>query len=219
MRVVNLVKNLILIGAVVAVSGCSSMYYGMADKFGRSKRDIMVSRVESVKTDQEKATENFQTTLEKFTAIVNVPGGDLEKKYNTLKSEYDDCKSRADKVSERIKSIEDVSDALFKEWEAELDQYSNQELRRASERQLIDTRKKYDSFVTVLHRAESRMQPVLAAFNDQVLFMKHNLNAQAIASIQGEVDSMEGDVQALIIEMNSAIAEANVFLEQMRSRK
>lgn len=218
MQVVTLVKHVILAAVLVAMTGCSSMYYSMADKMGRSKRDIMVSRVESVKKDQEKATENFQTTLEKFTEIVNVQGGDLEKKYNTLKSEYDDCKSRADAVTNRIKSVEDVSDALFKEWEGELDQYSNPDLRRASERQLIDTRKKYDTFVTVLHRAESRMQPVLAAFNDQVLFMKHNLNAQAIASIQGEVDSMEGDVQALIVEMNSAIAEANVFLEQMRSK-
>ncbi len=218
MHVVTLVKHVILAAVLVTMTGCSSMYYSMADQMGRSKRDIMVSRVESVKKDQEKATENFQTTLEKFTEIVNVQGGDLEKKYNTLKGEYDDCKSRADAVTNRIKSIEDVSGALFSEWEGELDQYSNPDLRRASERQLIDTRKKYDTFVTVLHRAESRMQPVLAAFNDQVLFMKHNLNAQAIASIQGEVDSMEGDVQALIVEMNSAIAEANVFLEQMRSK-
>jgi hypothetical protein len=59
------------------------------------------------------------------------------------------------------------------------------------------------------------MTPVLSAFKDQVLFLKHNLNARAVASLSDTVKGIEGDVGRLIAEMNASIAEANQFIEQM----
>ena len=53
---------------------------------------------------------------------------------------------------------------------------------------------------------------VLVVFRDQVLFLKHNLNARAIASLEGTVVSIESDVEALISDMRSAIDEANAFV-------
>ena len=119
-------------------------------------------------------------------------------------------------VSSRIESIEEVSADLFKEWEAELDQYSNPDLRRSSERQLEQTQDRYGDLITAMKKAESKMEPVLASFRDHVLFLKHNLNAQAIASLQGEVATIEQDTAALIREMEAAIAEADAFIRQMQ---
>ena len=58
---------------------------------------------------------------------------------------------------------------------------------------------------------------LLAAFNDQVLFLKHNLNARAIASLDSTVLELEGEVTRLIEEMNASIAEANAFIESMNA--
>jgi hypothetical protein len=63
--------------------------------------------------------------------------------------------------------------------------------------------------------AEATMTPVLAAFKDQVLFLKHNLNARAVASLSETVRGIEGDVAKLIADMNASIAEANAFIEQL----
>jgi hypothetical protein len=60
------------------------------------------------------------------------------------------------------------------------------------------------------------MDPILVVFNDQVLFLKHNLNARAIASIQDEVTVMEEEVANLIVDMNAAIAEAESFVKQLK---
>ena len=67
-----------------------------------------------------------------------------------------------------------------------------------------------------MERAESRMEPVLEAFQDQILFLKHNLNAMAVASLQNEVTAVEKEVEALIADMNAAIREAEGFIAQMR---
>jgi hypothetical protein len=106
-----------------------------------------------------------------------------------------------------------VANALFKEWETELEQYSNDKLRRASAQQLTQTRERYTPLLGAMRRAESKIDPVLMAFRDQVLFLKHNLNAQAIASLQGEFMSIENDIASLIKEMETSIAEADSFIK------
>ena len=64
-----------------------------------------------------------------------------------------------------------------------------------------------------MKRAATTMTPVLAAFRDQVLFLKHNLNAQAIAAVQRALVTVETDIAALIRAMEAAIAEADAFLK------
>ena len=59
------------------------------------------------------------------------------------------------------------------------------------------------------------MDPVLVAFHDQVLFLKHNLNARAISSLQTELVSVEAEVDALIRDMEASIKEADAFINAM----
>ena len=59
-----------------------------------------------------------------------------------------------------------VAEALFDEWEAELDQYTSAPLRRSSERRLQETRAQYGQLIRAMTRAEAKMDPVLAAFHD-----------------------------------------------------
>ena len=108
-----------------------------------------------------------------------------------------------------------MAEALFDEWEVELDQYTSAPLRRSSERRLQETRAQYKQLIQAMKRAEAKMAPVLAAFHDQVLFLKHNLNAQAIASLKGNLASIESDIAVLIREMEASIREANRFIDAM----
>lgn len=61
------------------------------------------------------------------------------------------------------------------------------------------------------------MEPVLKRQKDQVLYLKHNLNAQAIGSLKQEVGSIEADVQRLITEMERSIKEADLFLKSFEA--
>lgn len=215
----NTLRSFTLMLAVLTIlpvlSSCSKVYYGTWEALGVHKRDIMVDRVQEARDDQEQAKEQFASALEKFSAMFEFEGGELEDKYKALKSELDASESKAAAVTGRIDSVESVSEALFAEWETELEQYTNDDLRLASEKQLRDTRRKYDQMIAAMRKAESKMQPVLAAFRDQVLFLKHNLNARAIASIEGTAGELETDVAKLIAEMEASIKEADAFIEQM----
>ena len=203
--------------ALTFAFGCQSAYYGVMEKFGVHKRDILVDRVEEARDAQQDAKETFASALEEFQSVVEVDGGELDATYKRLSKELDKSESRAEKVRDRVDSVERVSKALFEEWKKELDDYSNAELREASERQLEDTRASYEQLIGAMKRAESKMDPVLSAFSDQVLFLKHNLNAQAIASLKGELGALEGEIENLIREMEASIAEADAFIASMQT--
>ncbi|MEJ2231240.1 MAG: DUF2959 domain-containing protein [Nitrospirales bacterium] len=195
--------------------GCQSVYYDAMEKMGYHKRDLMVSDVEKARDAQQEAKEQFKSALERFTTVLNVKGGDLQDKYNTLNTEYEKSEAKANAVRNRIASVEDVSQALFEEWEAELKEYSSVNLRRSSQKKLTQTRTQYAQLIKAMKRAETKMDPVLAKFKDQVLFLKHNLNAQAITSLKSELVSVEGNIAALIKEMETSIKEADFFIASM----
>lgn len=196
-------------------AGCQKTYYSTMEAFGKHKRDILVDRVADARDAQNEAKEQFASALEEFSAVLNLPDSDLKKQYNSLKNAYDASHGKAKAVSSRIEDVKKVADALFKEWETELDQYSSKTLRQSSEQKLRQTRGQYDKLIAAMERAESKISPVLTALNDQVLYLKHNLNAQAIASLQNELITVETDVAALIREMEKSIAEANSFINAM----
>ncbi|WP_231971551.1 DUF2959 domain-containing protein [Thiohalobacter thiocyanaticus] len=201
--------------AALTLAGCQTAYYGAMEKLGFEKRDLLVDRVEDARGAQQEAKQQFENALEQFIAVTDFRGGELEDRYRRLKSEYDASESQAEKVSDRIRDVERVARDLFAEWEHELEQYTSRDLRRASERQLADTRRRYDLLIDRMRRAERRIEPVLNAFRDRVLFLKHNLNAQAISALRADRAEVESDIAALVAEMNASIAEADAFIQRM----
>lgn len=206
-----------LVFALVACAGCDWMYYGTMRKFGLEKRDILVKRVRAARGAQQEAKEEFRSALEKFQTVLDVDGGSLEDKYNELNDVLERSESRARRVRDRIKAVRDVSADLFREWEKELRQYSDRTLRAQSERELDETRRRADALIAAMSRAEERIDPVLSPLRDRVLFLKHNLNAQAVGALTKELTSMRGNVDALVADLERAIAEADLFIEAMET--
>ncbi len=193
--------------------GCETTYYKTMEKLGYHKRDLMVERVAEARDAQKEAKEQFESALEKFSSVLKFEGGELEEKYKKLKAEYEKSESKAEAVRDRIEAVEDVAEDLFDEWQNELNQYTNQSMRRSSERKLKQTRQQYSQLIRTMKRVEKKIDPVLSAFRDQVLYLKHNLNARAIASLRSELVSVEADVASLINEMEASITEANTFIK------
>ena len=164
---------------------------------------------------QSEAKEQFTSALDEFSTVLNFEGGELEEKYDKLNSEFKLSAEKAAVVRKRIWQVKDVAKALFKEWSQELDEYTSERLRRSSERKLKRTQQRYEQLISAMERAEEKIGPVLDAFRDQVLFLKHNLNAQAIASLQEELGSIENNIASLVAEMERSIEEADEFVKAM----
>ena len=206
---------LLVAGVLPLLASCTTAYYKTMEAFGVHKRDLLVDRIEEARDSQEEAGEQFRSALERFSEVVNFEGGELQARYDKLDKEYKRSAEKAQDVSDRIAEVEDVSEDLFKEWEKELEEYTDNGLRRSSEKTLRKTRDKCNDLIAAMRRAESKMPPVLGRLKDQVLFLKHNLNAQAIASLEGTAEELQMDVEELLEELEKSIAEANTFIEEL----
>lgn len=207
--------------AAVLLTGCASAiqdkYFDMWESVGVEKREILVDRVEDAQETQQEAQQEFASALEEFSALINFDGGELEDVYNNLNDKYESSAEAAADVSSRIEKVQNVADSLFREWEGEIELITNANLKRNSNQQLRDTQRKYDKLLTSMRKAESSMNPVLAALRDNVLYLKHNLNANAIGALQGEFNTIKRDVDALIKEMNAAISQSDDFIKSIQS--
>ncbi|MFQ3245473.1 MAG: hypothetical protein ACI9SP_002121 [Arenicella sp.] len=220
----NQKKWLVLVAAVVSMYQLFSpngvgANWGIPsfDTFYAEPRDILINRVEAASDAQQETAEEFKSALAKFKQVTNFDGGELERKLNTLSKAYDRSEDASRNVTQRVDRVVTATNNLLDEWRDELKQYHDDSIRGRAEAQFDETRVKAEKLIAVMRNAESKTKPVLGALKDQVLFVKHNLNMQAISSIKQETTLIEQNVSALIKEMEASISEAESFIKSIRN--
>ncbi len=205
----------LLAAALLLTAGCQTTYYALWEKMGKEKRHLLKDNVEKAREEQAEASEQFASVVERIKAMYGFDGGELEDIYAKLSEDYRACEERADAVRDRIDKVERIAADLFEEWEAEIAVIENTKLQSKSRASLQETRSRYSRLQRSMTRAEASMDPVLRNLRDYVLYLKHNLNAQAVSSLKREVADIEAEVSSLIADMNRSIKEADAFVKTM----
>ena len=202
---------------ITALAGCRSTYYAMWESVGKEKRHLLKDEVTAAREDQAQASEEFKDALTRIKELTGFQGGELEDAYRRLKGDYEDCRHRAAVIDDRIRSVDQIAADLFAEWEGEIGQMNNAAFRSQSRQSLARTRERYKRLHGSMVQARSRMDPVLTRLNDYVLYLKHNLNAQAVGALGTEMASIQSDVNVLIRDIERSIQEADAFLQVFES--
>ncbi len=198
---------------IAALTSCRSTYYAMWESVGKEKRHLLKDEVEAAREDQAQASEEFKDALTRIKELTGFQGGELEDAYSRLKGDLEDCQQRAAVIDDRIGNVEQIAADLFLEWEGEIGQMTNPTFRSKSRQSLSRTRERYQRLHRAMVRARGRMDPVLTRLNDYVLFLKHNLNAQAVGALGAEMAAIQTDVNVLIRDIEKSIKEADAFLK------
>jgi hypothetical protein len=209
-----------LLGAL-PLTGCKNMIhkagreakYSAYEMIGIQKRDLFKKQVANVKESQEETGEAFKDALDRLKEVYKFDGGNLEREYRSLDKSYERSSEKADEVRARITKLETIAQDIFDEWKKEIKEMSASSLRDKSSESLAETQKKYAIYNADLKKSERKMAPVLSKLKDQVLFLKHNLNAKAIAGLKTESGKIQGDIEDLIKEMNTSINSAEDFMK------
>ncbi|MGD8242140.1 MAG: DUF2959 family protein [Desulfobacterales bacterium] len=198
---------------MAALTGCRSTYYAMWESVGKEKRHLLKDEVSAAREDQAQASQEFKDALTRVKELTGFQGGDLEDGYRRLKADFEDCRHRADVIDDRIRNVEQIAADLFGEWENEIGQITNPNFRSKSRQSLARTRDRYKRLHQSMVKVRNRMDPVLTRLNDYVLYLKHNLNAQAVGALGAEMASIQTDVNVLIRDIERSIREADDFLQ------
>ncbi len=210
-------RVLCLLVLAVLATGCSTVKYEALEQVGIYKRDILVDRVEDARDSQSETREELLAAYEELNLLIGEDGGELERQYKRLNRKVERSRDAIADLDDHLAAIDKVSADLFEEWREELGQYSSQSLRRDQEQKLRESQTQFASLRQRMQVARDRVDPVMAVLNDNVLYLKHSLNAQALDALRGEATALEGKVDALIRDMQAAIDEADAFIQRMRA--
>ncbi|MEM7433051.1 MAG: DUF2959 family protein [Pseudomonadota bacterium] len=205
-----------LLVLVVVIGGCASAKYSALEKVGIHKRDILVDDVEDARDAQADTREELVSAYEELSTLIGHDGGELERQYDRLSKQVESAQDATDDLDDHLAAIDQVSNDLFEEWESELELYSSQALRNDQAQKLAESRQQFRQMRDSMQVARNRVDPVMAVLNDNVLYLKHSLNAQAVAALRGEAAKLEANVDALVRDMQVAIDEADSFISKMR---
>lgn len=208
--------KLLLSFSLMMVVSCSTVYYNVWEALGKEKRDLLKSNVLKVKEDQDEVQEEFRDTLEKVRSKYKLNGGNLEKIYDQLNGDYEDAKAKSDTLTKRINKVEEIAEDLFEEWEQEAKQITNTTYRRDSLNKRRATMRKFKGMHRAMRRVESSLQPVLTKLKDQVLYLKHNLNAQAIGAFKVEFEKIAREINSLSGQIKKSSRAADDFIANMK---
>jgi hypothetical protein len=208
--------SILLVLISLTFCSCQSTYYKAREAFGgQRKRDIMVNRVREVRDAQIEVIQQFQYAFNQYDSVLNYQGQELVSKYRKLQAEFKKSRSKGRLMTRRIESVKDVAEPLFSEWEKELDKFQNEQLRTVSADIFLETRDRYDKLMASMEGSRAKVDSVLKAFKDQVLFLKHNLNAKAIDALDDEYNFLETEFEELIQRLQTSIEQSNAFIQTM----
>lgn len=194
------------------LGSCTTIYYNFWETFGQEKRDLLRSNIVKTQEAQDEVQNEFKDTLERVRSEYSFDGGSLEKTYDQLNADYEDAQQRVEHLSSRINKVEDIAGDLFAEWKEEAGQISNRSYQRDSLRKRRQAMKKFERMLTAMRRVEKTTDPVLTKLKDQVLYLKHNLNARALGSFKLEFQKIERELTALNSEIHRSTEVASEFI-------
>jgi uncharacterized protein with von Willebrand factor type A (vWA) domain len=212
----SLLSLLLGLSVLGTLPSCQTVYYSAMEQIGLEKRDLLRRAVSAVRAEQHETQEEFQDALTQLKALYGFEGGSLEAGYNKFKASYDGCESQAAACRSRIAEMDRVARDLFREWEKEARQIGTPELAADSRNKLAMTQQRFSQLSAHLHASEAGIKPVLGRFRDQVLYLKHNLNAAAIGSLRGTADAIQSDIVGLQQRLDQSIREADQFIGTLR---
>ena len=187
------------IAALLLLQGCSQIYYSTWEMLGKQKRDLLRDNVEELSSDQKEVQEEVEDALTRLRTLYGSPPEKLTQVYDDLKSDYDSAND------------------LFSEWDAEIGRLKTPKYKQDSRHKLLQTKQKYAKLETSVRKAEKGLTPVLAALEEQVIYLKHNLNAQALGGIQGELRSIESEIKTLSTALQTSLKESQSFVNTLNT--
>lgn len=197
------------------LSGCTTIYYETWEALGKQKRDLLRDNLKDAREDQKDVQNELKDALTHIKELYGLDGGNLEKAYERARDDYEDAKGEAEKLHKRIAKVEEIGGDLFEEWEKEAKTISNAKMREDSLKKLTASKAKFKPMLSAMKNTEKSIAPVMTKLHDQMLYLKHNLNAQALGSLKKEMGGIEKDVAKLIADMEKSIAQSESFIKTL----
>jgi hypothetical protein len=155
-------------------------------------------------------------TMDVYNALMADDATDRKKLYKSVQKEMDNTEKRRMKITEEAAKMKSEADTLFAQWAESAAAIENPDLRKRSEDRLEATKASYAEIEAVGQKAADLYPPFMKDLQDQITYLGHDLNAEAVASLKPEVAKLNEKAQALVRSLDDTIGTANQKISALR---
>ena len=174
-----------------------------------------------VKTSGEtvKAIAETKVQIGKTLAVYNSlgdEGKDRRKLYKNLMKEMDNCDKRVEGVRKRTAEMNGAASMYFEERGKSVESIGSEDLRARGQARLEESKAEYAHILELGQAAGGDYQGFMAKLRDQVLFLGHDLNPDALASLDDDVKKQNKAATELYAKIDGTITAFNTYTGALR---
>ncbi len=198
--------SLMAAGAALLLSGCGTTKgYKQADKTGAS---IAEFRDEIVKG---KAA--IDATMKSLGDIAATANTDPRKAFSQFSKDVANLDTTADKIRKRAQSMKEQGEAYFKQWETELTQVNNPEIRTLAEQRKAKLQETFSSIRKYTEPLKAQFEPWMSNLKDLEKYLGNDLTIGGVDAAKplftkttdGGLE-VQKSMDALVAELNTISA-------------
>jgi len=159
----------------------------------------------------------LQKTMEAYNAVLAPDVKDRRDAYKKLQKEVATTEKKRAMVSTRNGEMNVEAGRLFKNWEGSTAAIQDPELRQRSQQRLGQAKARYSEIETNGQGAARLYTPFMKALQDQVTYLGHDLNPEAVATLKPEADKLNAQAKELYSAIDKTTAAANNNISQLRA--
>ena len=176
--------------------------------------DTLVSWVERVYVESEMARQEVQLTLSRLQALANGKyEGRPAEAYQAFKSAATRARTQAEKLESTVRPMKRTAAPVFEQWTTDLGDFHSPSMRRRSTDRLDAARLRYDAIVRAVGPAQSGFERFNEGMQDHELFLGHDLNGTALASVQADVQAMVALAEELDSHFARCLTATKIYID------
>jgi hypothetical protein len=220
MKQIPIVRAQAAVLVLLALPACTFVSNLISGGGGPANVNDLVERVERVSAELDASKATMLAAIQKLQAVTAPEfQGDAVLAHKELENTLDDSDDQAKALRKSIDKMRAAAEPVFEQWTKDLEAYSNPEMRARSQQRLAAARERYDSVVAAVEPVLVEYETVNQTLHDHLLFLSHDMNPAAVATIQDDVRSVAKQAAGLDGSFQTAKAAARAYVDSAAQPK
>lgn len=176
--------------------------------------DELLTRIERVQAETAVAKDAVHAALDELCRIVS-PGfqGDAAAEFAKFIAASERSEEQGETLRDVTEPMQEAASDVFQRWTKDMEAFGNSRLRQRSQTRLDETRTRFQGIVGATQAAQISLDAFHDDMRDLALFLRHDLNSAAVASIRTDVRALNEQIRDVDTRFDATVAAARAYVE------
>ena len=158
----------------------------------------------------------LERTVTGYNAILAEQAKDRRGAYKDLIKDKDNTQTKVEAVRQRVAGMEQEANTLFAAWAKNVEGITEEGLRKKSQARLDDTKKRFGDILSAGKQAREAYDPFMKQLADQITYMGHDLNPEAVASLKPDAAKLNDQATKVFARVDETMKVAREYINSLR---